>query len=361
MKKLIFAIAIVLAAMVPAASSEAVPCTLFGHDLEGNEIWIGDCGTPTPTPPTPTPTPVPPTATPIPPTVAPTFTPVPPTPTVIPPTATPTPPPLSNCPARSGDGTFYITAPGTYGGCVFVCGNIGANAHCVHIWNSGGVTLQDFSIQTPQGTGLQFDNNVLIRRGTIDGGANGHHKVNVTFDDVDVSRSSDGGIGLFGSGCENSNPRPNRNIKILNSTFVNVSGSEMLYMKCAQDVLVQGNTFTAGSEWATSFPDGVNIDIIGNVFNLTSQNNWLAIELPKVIDTLVEGNRVNSGGTSDTLVYVNSGTNFLIIRNNCVPSNVIVLYEGHQAGGVVNKTVTNNGPCAGQSIQAPSTGDGGIR
>ena len=193
------------------------------------------------------------------------------------------------------------------------------------------------------------------------GGANGHHKINVTFDDVDISVPAEGGIGLFGSGgCEDDAPRPNRNIRILNSTFVNVSGDEMLYMKCAENVTIQGNTFSAGSAWAVSTPDGVNIDILGNIFNLSSQTNWLAIELPKVIDILVENNRVISGGTSDTLVYVNSGTNFLTIRNNCIPAGVIVLYEGHQAGGVTNKTVSNNGPCA-TTFTAPSTGDGGLK
>lgn len=329
-----------------AGSAAAVPCTFVGYDSAGAEIWVGDCGTPTPTPtvtPTPTATPTPtntptptPTATLTPsPTPTPTLT---PTPTSLPPTATPTSV-LSPCPAKTTDGTYYITNPGVYGGCVFTCGNIGGNAHCVHIWNSNGVTLQDFSITTAQGAGLQFDNNVLVRRGSIGGGANGHHKVNVTFDDVDVAAPT-GGIGLFGSGCENTVPRPNRFITIKNSTFINSTGNEMLYMKCAQDVLVEGNTFTPGSQWASSFPDGVDITIRGNHFDLQSETlNWLAIELPRVFTATV-ANNTGTGPSGDWLVWTNSGTTGLTLSGNVL------------TGGMGQLCCT---------VTPPSTGDGGLR
>ena len=271
-----------------------------------------------------------------------------PTPTAPGSTAIPVPPStqVKSLPARSADGTYYITDPGVYSGNA-TCGNIPAAAYCVHIWESGGVTLQDFTITTAQGAGLQIDNNSIIRRGTIkapNGAATGWHKANVTIDGVRFD-SPVGGLGFLGGGCENTSPRPNRNITIRNSTFVNSTGSEMLYLKCAQDVLIEGNNFAPASQWGVSTPDGVNIIIRANYFNLWSEpNNWLAIELPRTFGVDVIANTV-VGPAGDWFVYVNSGTNDLTISDNCVGAGIGVMHELHQSGGVTSLVMARNGPC----------------
>jgi hypothetical protein len=297
------------------------------------------------------------TATPIPPTVTPTVTAIPthtpttvqetatavPTATPVAPTATPTFTPTAvstrPLPAKAADGTYYLTQTGVYSGNAS-CGNIGTTAHCVHIWNSNGVTLQDFTITSTQGYGLQFDNNNVIQRGTITAplGASGFHKVNVTFDTVDFQVQTVA-LQLIGSACENTSPRPNRGITVRNSTFTNAGGTEMLYMKCAEDVLIEGNYFAPKSEWAVSLPDTVNAVIRNNTFNLVSEpTNWLGIELPKVAGALVENNNA-TGPSGDWLVWQNSGTTGLSVTANTVNGGMGVL-------------------CC---VSPPSTGSGGLR
>ncbi len=267
-------------------------------------------------------------------TSTPTSTKVPSTSTPVPPSVTPTTGPtvlIKSLPARSNDGTFYITDPGVYSGKAS-CGNIGSTAHCVHIWESGGVTLQDFTITTAQGTGLQLDNNTTIKRGTItapNGAATAWHKVNVTVDGVTFD-SPIGGLGFLGGGCETMSPRPNRQITIRNSSFINQFGEEMLYMKCAQDVVIEDNYFAPSSAWALSTPDGLNIIVRRNTFDLRSEStNWLAIELPKVINVDVVNNTV-LGPEGDWFIYVNSGTNDLVITDNCIASGIGVVHTAHQ-------------------------------
>ena len=288
------------------ASAEPVNCVYIPE----HNKYICDNATPTPTV-TPVPT-VTPTATA---TASATPTPVLPTAT---PTIAPTAVSTRPLPARSPDGTYYITQTGIYSGTA-TCGNIGAGAHCVHIWNSNGVVLQDFSITTAQGYGLQFDNKVTIKRGTITAplGASGHHKINTTFDTVvfDVSTVA---LQYIGSGCEASNPRPNLNATVRNSTFLNDSGHELLYMKCAQDVTIEGNQFKPNSDWAVSLPDGVNVTIRRNAFDLTSEpGNWLGIELPKVANALVTENSA-IGPAGDWLVWTCCGTTGLSVHSNTV-------------------------------------------
>lgn len=331
MKKLIFAILLPLILLVYTASAEPVNCV---YVPEHNK-WVCDNATPTPEPTatsTHTPTAVQETATPVP-----SATPVLPTatPTI---TATATPTPLSP-PAKSADGTYYLTQTGVYSG-TFNCGNIGSSAHCVHIWNSNGVTLQDFTITSTQGYGLQFDNGNTIKRGTITAplGASGFHKINVTFDDVAFNVQTLG-LQLIGSGCENTNPRPNRNITVRNSMFANTSGHELLYMKCAQDIVIEGNTFKPQSSWAVSLPDGVNVTIRNNTFDLTSEpGNWLGIELPKVANVLITENTA-TGPAGDWLVWTCCGTTGLTIFANNVMGGMGTL-------------------CC---ILPPNTGDGGLQ
>lgn len=314
----------VLLSHVPQASAQ-IPCEPIPNlEYKGAPAWTGDCQS--------VPTPIPPTATP-------TSTSVPPSPTpsaTPPPTATPIP--VNLLPARSADGTYYITSPGTYSGNAS-CGNIGASAHCVHVWNSNGVTLQDFTITSAQGYGLQVDNGNVIRRGTITAplGASGFHKINVTFDAVNFNVQTVA-VQLIGSGCENANPRPNRAINVRNSTFVNAGGTEMLYMKCAQDVLIEGNEFAPKSEWAVSLPDGVNVTIQGNHFDLSSEpDNWLGIELPRVFGATVTGNTA-TGPAGDVMLWTCCETRDLVVSGNTV--------SGGMSVGV---------------IQPPSTGDAGLR
>jgi hypothetical protein len=297
------------------------------------------------------------TATPIPPTVTPTVTAIPthtpttvqetatavPTATPVVPTATPTftatAVPTRPLPAKAADGTYYLTQTGVYSGNAS-CGNIGNTAHCVHIWNSSGVILQDFTITSTQGYGLQFDNGNIIQRGTITAplGASGHQKVNVTFNDVTFNVQSVA-LQLLDTGCESVTPRRNRSITVRNSTFTNAGGTEMLYMKCAQDVTIEGNHFAPKSEWAVSLPDTVNAIIRNNTFNLVSEpTNWLGIELPKVAGALVENNTA-TGPAGDWLVWQNSGTTGLSVTANTVNGGMGVL-------------------CC---VSPPSTGSGGLR
>ena len=309
------------------ANAEPVNCVYIPE----HDKYICDNATPTPT------------VTPVP-TVTPTVTATASaTPTPVLPTATPTIVPTAvstrALPAKSPDGTYYITQTGIYSGTA-TCGNIGAGAHCVHIWNSNGVVLQDFTITTAQGHGLQFDNNSTIKRGTITApfGASGHHKVNTTFDDVTFDVTSVA-LTYIGSGCESQAPRPNRNIAVLNSTFMNDGGYEMLYMKCAQDVRIEGNEFKPQSHWAVSTPDGVNINIVGNTFDLTHEvENWLGIELPKVSNALVTENSA-TGPAGDWLVWTCCGTTGLTVTANIVSGGMGTL-------------------CC---VSPPSTGSGGLR
>jgi hypothetical protein len=109
--------------------------------------------------------------------------------------------------------------------------------------------------------------------------------------------------------------------------------------------VIEDNHFTAGSAWALSTPDGLNITIRRNTFDLRSESiNWLAIELPRVIGADVTFNTV-VGPAGDWFVYVNSGTNDLVVTDNCVSTGVGVLHSSHQSGGVAVLTDLRNGPC----------------
>jgi hypothetical protein len=327
MKKLLFALLLPLTLLVYTANADPVNCVYVPE----HHKWVCDDATPTPTI-TNTPTAVQETATP-------SSTPTPVLPTATPTiaaTATPTPLPP---PAKASDGTYYLTQTGTYAG-TFTCGNIGVSAHCVHIWNSNGVILQDFTITSAQGQGLQIDNNATIKRGTITApiGANGHHKVNVAIESV-MFNVQTVALQAIGSACENLTPRPNRNWTVKDSTFTNTSGFEMLYMKCAQDATISGNHFAPQSDWAVSLPDGVNVAITSNTFNLNSEpGNWLGIELPKVTNATVSNNEAQ-GPSGDWLVWTCCGTTGLTMTANTLTGGMGTL-------------------CC---VSPPSTGSGGLR
>ena len=370
MKKLLLVFVIALPFIfVGTASAEPGNCIFIPwlkswicEDVQTAPTVVPSTPTTVPATPTRTATAVPPaTNTPVPPSPAPTSVP----PTVPPsPTATATPPAnIRQIPQRSTDGTYYITQPGIYTG-VASCGAIAAGAHCVHIWNSNGVTLQDFSIISEGGYGLQFDNNTNFKRGPITAplGASGHQKVNVHFEEVTFSVQSVAFQLLdTGGGCEGLSTKRNRNVTIRQSTFRNQGGTEFLYAKCAQDLFIENNSFFPLSEWAVSTPDGLNINIRGNNFDLTHEvRNWLAIELPRVFGASVVNNRVIGPAPGDWLVYVNSGTRDLTVTDNCLVSGMSgAVHTSHQAGGVPNLVEARNGICS--STTPPTVGDGGLK
>lgn len=288
----------------------------------------------------PTATPVPPTNTPVPPT----NTPVPPTP--IPPTATPPPTVVKPLPARSGDGTYYITEAGVYSGNA-VCTNSASSNYCVHLWNSNGITLQDFTVNS-NAFGVQLDNNSKLLRGTVNAtaGASGDSKRNITIDSV-VFNVIGGSIGLqdLMGNCEALTTKRSTGHVLINNTFNNQAGNENVWIKCSQFIRIEGNKFNGQSAWNLSLPDGLDVEIKNNEFNLAPEpHNWLAIELPRTFRTTITGNKV-TGPAEDWFVYVNSGTNFLVMTDNCVAAGIGILSTVHQAGGVPNLVEQRNGPC----------------
>jgi hypothetical protein len=81
------------------------------------------------------------------------------------------------------------------------------------------------------------------------------------------------------------------------------------------------------------------VRIRGNTFDLTKEPvNWLAIELPRTFHVEITRNRF-IGPSGDWAVWVNSGTNFLTMTNNCVTT------VGALLGAVPSSTVVRNERC----------------
>ena len=243
-------------------------------------------------------------------------------------------------PSRSSDGTFYITQPGTYSGSVS-CPDIRATQHCVHLWNSNGITLQDFTI-TSSGTAIQADNNSTIRDGAIAalGGVTADSKVNVTINRVTFDTPG-GAVGLFDNAgnCEGLSQKRSRGHTIRNSSFRNDGGNETLWIKCSQSVTIENNLFQSGSQWSVSLPDSLDVTIRGNTFDLTLEPvNWLAIELPRTFRVEISRNRF-FGPAGDWAVWLNSGSDFVTMVNNCVQG------VGTMLGTVVSGNVARNSRC----------------
>ena len=243
-------------------------------------------------------------------------------------------------PPRSGDGTFYIRQPGTYSGSAS-CPDIAATQHCVHLWHSSGITLQDFSI-TSSGTAIQADNNSTIRNGAIvaRGGVTADSKVNVTIDNVTFDTPG-GAVGLFDNAgnCEGLSQKRSRGHTVRNSTFRNAGGDETLWIKCGQFITIEDNFFRSGSQWSVSLPDSLDVTIRRNTFDLTSEPvNWLAIELPRTFRAQITRNTF-FGPSGDWAVWVNSGSDHVTITNNCVEGVGTIL------GTVATGTVARNSRC----------------
>jgi hypothetical protein len=243
-------------------------------------------------------------------------------------------------PPRSSDGTFYLTKPGTYSGSVS-CPNIAATQHCVHLWNSSGITLQDFSMSS-SGTAIQADNNSTIRDGAVValGGVTAESKVNVTINRVTFDTPG-AAVGLFddAGNCEGLSQKRSRGHTVRNSTFRNAGGNETLWIKCGQFITIENNFFQSGSQWSVSLPDSLDVTIRGNTFDLTREPvNWLAIELPRTFRVEITRNRF-FGPADDWAVWLNSGTDFVTMVNNCVQG------VGAMLGIVANGTVGRNSRC----------------
>lgn len=236
-------------------------------------------------------------------------------------------------PPRSWDGTYYITQAGTYSGDAS-CPGIAITQHCVHLWNSAGITLQDFSVTT-SGNAIQADNNSTVRNGTVvgAGGLTADGKVNVTIDNV-VFNTEWGAVALFDSrgGCEGLSSKRSSHHSITHSTFRNRSGNEDVWIKCSQDISVANNEFDSASQWSLSLPDSIDASIRGNSFDLSAEPlNWLAIELPRTFNVEIRNNTF-VGPRGDWAVWVNSATNFVRIENNCTQGGMSLLLGGYQTG-----------------------------
>lgn len=310
----------------------------------------------TPTPDTVTPSSTPEPSSPSPtPTASPTPTVTPsPTPTQIPPT--PTQPPTTQTkpfPPKSNDGTYYITQPGTYdgGGQTFSCTNIGIAAHCLHLWNSSGVVIQNFTLVS-SGFGIQADNNTAITNGVIRSSSAGidvFDKDNILIDHMTITKmGASATVSITAaSGCESQSPRPNNGVTVTNSHLTGGGPSqENLYIKCAQNITIKNNLFDGNSNWMVSLPDGVGDVITGNTFDLRQEtpDQWLAIELAKTLTSVITNNTVIGPAPGDRFVYANSATDFVTITDNCVPSDVQVL-EQAQTPPIAHLTMSNNGAC----------------
>jgi len=309
---------------------------------------------PTPPPPTQQPTALP-TALP----------PTPPPPTSGPAaTATPVPTPTAPAtnvrpfPAPGADGRISITQAGVYSGNVS-CGPITGGDYCLNVLASP-VTLQDFTLTANSAFGsILTSSNATFLRGTINGrgGITGYRVQNILVDGVTFNVSV-GAFGIYDQGgdCEGLPTKRTQNIVIQNSVINSTStASETGWFKCAQGVKILNNRWYTTAEWSLSFPDALDVEIRGNSFDLSPEpKNWLAIELPRTFRILVEGN-VTSGPVGDWFVWVNSGTNFLDMKNNCVRGGAGLLN-----GSVPNGSQSGNGPCP-TLFTPPGTGNAGLK
>ncbi len=241
-------------------------------------------------------------------------------------------------PARSTDGSYYITEPGVYSGHHFDCPGLSAAQYCVKIWTEGGVHLDNFWITT-SGNAVQADSNTTFTNGEIwaHGGLSAHSESRITIDGVrfNVAR---GAIGLYDTGgCEGLSAKRSYGHVIRNSTFINQTGNETVWVKCSLSVSIVYNWFRTGGQWSLSLPDSLDVEVNRNVFNVTGGANWLAIELPRTFNVWIGQNWfVGSGGWA---IWVNSGADYLTILDNCV-NGVGVL-----SGVVYASTVARNAAC----------------
>ncbi|HEX5142139.1 MAG TPA: right-handed parallel beta-helix repeat-containing protein [Dehalococcoidia bacterium] len=238
-------------------------------------------------------------------------------------------------PPPSWDGTYYITQPGTYSGDAS-CPGIAITQHCVHLWNPAGITLEDFSVTT-SGTAIQADSNSTIRNGTVvaAGGLTADGKVNVTIDNVTFNTEW-AAVALYdsGGGCEGLSSKRSAHHWIAHSTFRSAAGNETVWIKCSQDITVEGNYFGTASQWSLSLPDSMDASIRGNYFDLWSGPfHWLAIELPRSFNVEIRNNTF-TGPFGLWAVWLNSATNFVWIDTNCIQGGMFVLLGGFQSGSL---------------------------
>jgi hypothetical protein len=235
---------------------------------------------------------------------------------------------VPTAPARSADGTYYITEPGVYSG-HFDCPGISTAQFCVHVWNDQGVVLENFAITT-SGLAIQADSYTTLRYGEIwgHGGLSAHSETGITVDGVAFNVTG-GAIGLYDTSgsCEGLATKRSYYHLIINSSFTNRGGNETIWAKCTQSVSILYNTFRSGSQWSISLPDSRDVWIHGNSFSLSgAPSNWLAIELPRSHNVWIAwnwfGGRGNAWG-----VWANSGTSYVTIEGNCATGAEILTGE----------------------------------
>ena len=243
-------------------------------------------------------------------------------------------------PWKAADGTYYITEPGIYSGYHFDCYGISTNEFCVHIWTEGGVQLDNFWVTTT-GNAIQADSNTSFTNGEVwaPGGLSANSERNILIDGV-IFHTGRGSVGLqdTSGGCEGLSTKRSYGHVIRNSTFINQTGHETVWLKCTQNVSILNNTFWTGGDWSLSLPDSLDIGIQGNVFHVNGGVNWLAIELPRSFNIWIAQNWFVGAGRG-WAVYVNSGTEYVTIQDNCI-RNIETLSGAFNLG-----TVARNGYC----------------
>jgi hypothetical protein len=247
---------------------------------------------------------------------------------------------VPSAPARSADGSYYITEPGFYSGYHFDCPGISLTSYCVKIWTEGGVHLDNFWVTT-NGNAIQADSNTTFTNGEIwaFGGLSANSESRITIDTVrfNVTRGAIGFQDTAG-GCEGLSAKRSYGHVIRNSTFINQTGNETVWIKCSQSVSIMYNWFSTGGQWSLSLPDSLDVEVNRNVFNVNGGANWLGIELPRSFNVWIGQNWFVGSGNS-WAIWVNSGTDYLVILDNCVNG------VGLLSGGVYASTVARNAAC----------------
>lgn len=235
---------------------------------------------------------------------------------------------VPSMPAKSADGSYYITQPGVYSG-QFDCPGISASQFCVQVWTDQGVVLENFAITT-SGTAIQADSYTTLRYGEIwaHGGLSAYSETGITIDGVAFNVTG-GAIGLYDTAgsCEGLSAKRSYYHVIINSSFTNRGGNETIWAKCSQSVSILYNTFRSGSQWSISLPDSRDVWIHGNSFSLGGgPSNWLAIELPRSHNVWIAWNWFGGRGGAWG-VWANSGTSSVTIEGNCASGAEIVTGE----------------------------------
>lgn len=177
-----------------------------------------------------------------------------------------------------------------------------------------------------------------------------------------INPHPDAQTGFVGMRVEGANPCPvvGKNITIRNNTGdQGTNGHFGVELKCMEDVLIEGNSFTGGAA-LISLPDSNRVTVRGNTLDLRGTAYW-GVEVPKAHDVTIENNTfIGEGVCCDAAIAANSGsvrttvrfntaTDFntfmagpkdSIVTDNCLTNvaNPITFDSG-------GNTIANNGEC----------------